>query len=221
MFKGHQQSGFTLVEILVALALVAVILYIATGSSFSTRKNLDEMANKIERIVRFSTDEANLKNQFVRLSLDLGSEEQLLKLEYSDNPNLILDPNTDLDNDSPKDKEEIKKKNKELNKSFSNVADFESSDFELPIGVKFLAIASSLDNKLVKNETANIFFYPTGEKDSSLIMLYTDDEIAVIKLSAFTNEIKREYVTIGNDITNDTEKIMDLADGIYKEWLSE
>lgn len=219
MIKGHQQSGFTLVEILVALALVSIILFMAAGNSFSTRKNLDEMSNKIERISRFSSDEANLKNQFVRLSIDLGAEEQVLKLEYSDNPALILDPTED--SESIKDKEESDKKKKEFNKSFSNVQDFDPADFELPVGVKFLAIASSLDNKLVKNEIANIFFYPTGEKDSALILLYTDDEIAVIKLFAFTTEIKREYIRLEDEVAGDPEKIMDLADGIFKEWLAE
>lgn len=220
MIKGHQQSGFTLVEILVALALVSIILFMAAGNSFSTRKNLDEMSNKIERISRFSSDEANLKNQFVRLSIDLGAEEQLLKLEYSDNPALVLDPKEE-ESESIKDKEESDKKEKEFNKSFSNVQDFDPADFELPVGVKFLAIASSLDNKLVKSEIANIFFYPTGEKDSALILLYTDDEIAVIKLFAFTTDIKREYIRLENEVAGDAEKIMDLADGIFKEWLAE
>lgn len=156
MYKGHKQSGFTLIEILIALALVAIILMMAAGTSFSPRQNVDEMINKLERIIRFAHDEATLKNQFVRLTIELGTEEQNIKLEASDDSSFVLDPISDDDEDI--DRDTAKKKQKKLDQSFSNIADFDAEEFALPVGVKFIAIGSSLSKKLYKNSKASIYF---------------------------------------------------------------
>lgn len=217
--KGQSQAGFTLIEILVAMALVAVILFMATGAGFSSRGNLDEMLDKIERIVRFASDEASLKNQFVRLSIDLSQEEPPFKLEYSEDPNLVLEENSGTDS-SLREKEAEDKKAKEFDKNFSEISEFEASDFSIPVGVKIVAIGSSLRKELIKDSVAQIYFYPTGEKDSAIIILSTDTEIATLEVSSFVSKIERKYITLEDVGTFPSlEKLHELADGIYKEWL--
>ncbi|EQC46032.1 Tfp pilus assembly protein FimT/FimU [Bacteriovorax sp. Seq25_V] len=219
MIKGHEQSGFTLLEILVALALVTIVLMMVAGTSFSSRQNLDEMLNKVERIVRFASDEASLKNQFIRLSVELDTEEQKIKLEYADDANLVLEAPKENPDDEIRD-DDKKEKKKEEDKSFSTVSDFDSDEFSLPVGVKFVAIGTSLSKNLIKNSTAPIYFYPTGEKDSAIIIFATDTEIATVEIKSFGQVIDRNYYKLDEtnfDIVN--EKTLELADGLYKEWL--
>jgi len=223
MIKGHEQSGFTLLEILVALAVVTIVLMMVAGTSFSSRQNLDEMLNKIERIVRFAGDEASLKNQFIRLSIDLDTEEQRIKLEYADDVNLVLEaPKDNQKNPDDEIRDDDKKEKKsEVDKSFSSVSDFDSDEFNLPVGVRFVAIGTTLSKSLIKNSTAPIYFYPTGEKDSAIIIFATDTEIATIEVRSFGQVIDRNYYKLDEtnfDIVN--EKTLELADGLYKEWLS-
>ncbi|EQC51031.1 Tfp pilus assembly protein FimT/FimU, partial [Bacteriovorax sp. DB6_IX] len=194
--KGLSEAGFTLLEILVALALVSVILMMVAGSSYSSRKNLDELMANIERTIRFSTDEAAMKNQFVRLSVSLDGEEQKISLEYSDDPNLVIDTSPKEENDS--DDEDA---NKKKNDNFTPVSDFSSDEFNIPVGVKIVGVGTGIQNKLVTEGDAQLYFYPTGEKDSAIIIFATDDEMAYLIVEPFKQVIERNYIPYDSEIT--------------------
>lgn len=213
--KGLGQSGFTLIEILVALALVAVVLTMVTGSTFSSRKNLDELMSNMERTIRFSTDEAALKNQFVRLSITLDGDEQALKLEYSDDPNLVID--TEVKDDQDSDDEKKKKKD-----NFLPIPDFNPDDMKIPMGVKIIGVATGISKDLVTEGDAQVYFYPTGEKDSAIIIFATDDEMAFIEAEPFKQVIERSYVPHEVEITeeNFADKTLEMAQDMFKEWQS-
>lgn len=215
--KGLSEAGFTLLEILVALALVSVILMMVAGSSYSSRKNLDELMANIERTIRFSTDEAAMKNQFVRLSVSLDGEEQKISLEYSDDPNLVIDTSPKEENDS--DDEDA---NKKKNDNFTPVSDFSSDEFNIPVGVKIVGVGTGIQNKLVTEGDAQLYFYPTGEKDSAIIIFATDDEMAYLIVEPFKQVIDRNYIPYDSEITeeNFTEKSLDMAQNFFKEWQS-
>lgn len=215
--KGLSEAGFTLLEILVALALVSVILMMVAGSSYSSRKNLDELMANIERTIRFSTDEAAMKNQFVRLSVSLDGEEQKISLEYSDDPNLVIDTSPKEENDSD-DEDASKKKND----NFTPVSDFSSDEFNIPVGVKIVGVGTGIQNKLVTEGDAQLYFYPTGEKDSAIIIFATDDEMAYLIVEPFKQVIDRNYIPYDSEITeeNFTEKSLDMAQNFFKEWQS-
>ena len=59
--------GFSLLEILVALAIGASLYGLYQAGTQSGRKNLDELATSLERAVRYSVDEAALRNSIVRI----------------------------------------------------------------------------------------------------------------------------------------------------------
>lgn len=215
--KGLSEAGFTLLEILVALALVSVILMMVAGSSYSSRKNLDELMANIERTIRFSTDEAAMKNQFVRLSVSLDGEEQKISLEYSDDPNLVIDTSPKEEDDS--DDEDA---NKKKNDNFTPVSDFSSDEFNIPVGVKIVGVGTGIQNKLVTEGDAQLYFYPTGEKDSAIIIFATDDEMAYLIVEPFKQVIDRNYIPYDSETTeeNFTEKSLDMAQNFFKEWQS-
>ncbi len=211
--------GFTLIEMLVALLLVTIVLTVVSGTSFSTRRNLDEALNDIERAVRFSVDEAALRNSMIRVRFKFDEDPQTWSVEFGPNGNFVLPP---LNKDASKSRseEDSEKKDRDtLNKKFSKVKEFQESDREFPLGVKVVGIATTLTQAMLLEGDNSLYIYPTGEKDSAIIIVASDDELASLKISPFTMDIEREYYTV--DLSNDadiTEAQIALAERIYQEW---
>lgn len=220
--KGHSQKGFSLIEILVAMALVSIILLIAVGTDFSDRKSLDQILDKYERVIRFSSDEAILKNNFVRMNLNIDKDDgQHLSLEYSDDKNFVID--LDLarreNSESESDKELREEKEKEQNSSFSNVPEFEAEDFELPGNVVLLGSGSELTENFITSGKTQIYFYPNGQKDASIIIFATSDELATLEIEPFRRVINRRYIKIPEDFNGEFEEyIIEKANEIFSEW---
>ncbi|MAE59401.1 MAG: hypothetical protein CME69_11000 [Halobacteriovorax sp.] len=220
--KGHSQKGFSLIEILVAMALVSIILLIAVGTDFSDRKSLDQILDKYERVIRFSSDEAILKNNFVRMNLNIDKDDgQHLSLEYSDDKDFVID--LDLarreNSESESDKELREEKEKEQNSSFSNVPEFEAEDFELPGNVVLLGSGSELTENFITSGKTQIYFYPNGQKDASIIIFATSDELATLEIEPFRRVINRRYIKIPEDFNGEFEEyIVEKANEIFSEW---
>jgi len=58
----------------------------------STRRNLDEALNDIERAVRFSVDEAALRNAMIRVRFKFDQDPQTWSVEFCPNGNFVLPP---------------------------------------------------------------------------------------------------------------------------------
>ena len=63
----NNDKGFSLIEILVAITLVSVVFGIFASFSFNTTDDLEEATDNVERAIRFSIDEAALRNVIVEL----------------------------------------------------------------------------------------------------------------------------------------------------------
>ena len=212
-------KGFTLIEMLVALLLVTIVLTVVSGTSFSTRRNLDEALNDIERAVRFSVDEAALRNAMIRVRFKFDEDPQTWSVEFGPNGNFVLPPISQAVSQSKSEEEKENKDLDELNKKFSKVREFQDSDREFPMGVRVVGIATTLTQAMLLDGDNSLYIYPTGEKDSAIIIVASDDEIASLKISPFTMDIEREYHEI--DLSNDvdvTEAQIALAERIYQEW---
>jgi prepilin-type N-terminal cleavage/methylation domain-containing protein len=220
MTKGLGNKGFTLIEILVAMALVAIILVMVTGTTFSTRKNLDEFLSKIERVARFSTDEATLNNKFLRLSFNLEEEENILQLDFSDDLKLLIDIEEEKARYEEDDDDDDENKPKKRD-PFRKHPEFDAEEFSVPVGVRVIGVSSNLINRLITDQKASVYFYPTGEKDSAIIILATDDEMAYLEIEPFRQQIKRTYVKYETELTEDnfTDTVEDMATQIYNKWL--
>ncbi|RPJ66206.1 MAG: prepilin-type N-terminal cleavage/methylation domain-containing protein, partial [Alphaproteobacteria bacterium] len=106
LLKNNQ--GFTLIEILVALVLMALVLGITISSPFSSRDDLDKDVNSIERAIRYMSDEAALKNAVIRFHLLLDTDPQEYAVEYGPSDSFILPPKPEFET-SVESKEEVEK----------------------------------------------------------------------------------------------------------------
>ncbi|WP_127717307.1 Tfp pilus assembly protein FimT/FimU [Halobacteriovorax sp. HLS] len=214
--------GFTLIEMLVALLLVTIVLTVVTGTSFSTRRNLDEALNDIERGIRFSADEAALRNAMIRINFNLDEDPQKWSVEFGPDGNFVLPASKKTLVQSREEEDEEKSKKKALDKKFSSVKEFEDGQKDIPPGVRIIGIGTTLNQAMVLNGENALYIYPTGEKDSAIIVVATDDELASITVSPFTIDLKRKYYSIDLESEGDiTDKQVEMAEEIYQEWLKE
>ena len=222
MHKGHGQSGFTLIEILIAMALASLVLFMVAGPPISSRRNLDQSVDNIERLIRFASDEASLQNQFLRMGIDFEDEDQAISLEISDSKDFVIDLEEQrAEDDEDLDEEEKKQKNKKGR--FSQIPDFDTTEFSPKLGVKAIAIGSTLTQKLHSDEKPFVYFYPTGEKDSVIIILATEEEMISLTTEPFSQIIKRKYYKLEDvNFSSDDyqEKLLEQAQEIYNEWLT-
>ncbi|MBT3584986.1 MAG: hypothetical protein HN509_08770 [Halobacteriovoraceae bacterium] len=205
-----------------ALFLIVIILTTVTNFTHSSRLDLDKALDNLERAVRFSGDEATLRNAIVRIHFILDEAPQEYAVEYGPNDSFVL-PKVQQKEivESLEDRKLLNKKIEKLNQKFNKVAEFKSENHKVEEGVKIIGVGSSLDRQLNLDGDAALYVYPTGEKDAGIIILASDEELAYLALDPFTSQFKREYYKIDSEV--DEEDLIDLqndkAKEIFTEWL--
>lgn len=222
LLKNNQ--GFTLIEILVALVLMALVLGITISSPFSSRDDLDKDVNSIERSIRYMSDEAALKNAVIRLHLILNTDPQEYAVEYGPSDSFILPPKPEFET-SVESKEEVEKNKKELknlNMKFNRVQEFQDKNFEMTRDIKIVGVATSQSEKLQTSGEVSIYAFPTGEKDEALVLVASDEDIISLKVNPFSMKIDRQSYPLGASKEKDlTTAQQAKAREIFEKWQKE
>ncbi|MBL6989343.1 MAG: prepilin-type N-terminal cleavage/methylation domain-containing protein [Bacteriovoracaceae bacterium] len=225
MVPKKADQGFTLIEVLVALFLVVVIFTVVSNITFNTRQIMTESLDRFEKAIRFSNDEAALRNRIIRLHFFLDKTPQEYAVEYGPDDAYVIPISKvkELDSMSSNERKKHSKEIKDLNRKFNKIREFHEGGKTLPDGVKVLGIGTSIHDKLKSDFHSSIYIYPTGEKDSAIIILGTDDEVATLSINAFTMEFKRKFITLEDFADEDDleDKQMDLAEGLFMSWSRE
>ncbi len=224
--KQKQDQGFTLIEILVALVLIALVLSISISSPFSSRKDLDKEVNSIERAIGFMSDEATLKNAVIRIHFFLDKSPQEYAVEYGPSDSFILPTKPEFETKVESIEEEEKKKKdiKNLNLKFNKVTEFQEQNTELSSDIKIIGVGSSHSEKIQSHGEASLYAFPTGEKDEALVLLANDEDIISLKVNPFSMKIEKTTHPIGKTAANDNElaTLQQIkAKEIFDKWLKE
>ena len=222
--QQNKNQGFTLIEILVALVLIALVLGISVSSPFSSRKDLDNEVTSIERALGFMSDEAALKNAVIRLHFILDKDPQEYAIEYGPSDSFIMPPKSEFETKvETKEEEEKKKKElKSLNLKFNKVSEYQDKNSELPSSIKIVGVATPQSDKLQTGSEVSIYAFPTGEKDQALILIASDEDIISLKISPFTSKIDREVFSLGKTTEKDLADIQQAkAKEIFEKWQKE
>ncbi len=218
-----QQDGFSIVEILVALALVAII-FVAIPFSLtdSNRSKIDSTLSKLNRAVRFSTDESVLRNAIVRIKIELDKEPMEFSVEYGTSANFVLPEAKDFSRMSLKDREMELERLKKIDSQFAKVDEFKDSSEPVPEGISIYGVGTTYNPHLVTEGNAYIYFYPTGEKDSALIILTSPEEIVTLKIFPFEERTVDKYIPLTeNDLANLEFSLENKTKEAFEEWLRE
>lgn len=215
----NNSSGFSLLEILIALFLGASMYGLYTSSSFSQRDNLNQTSNYIERAIRFGADESAIKNRIIRLHLLLDKDPQELTLELGPDGHFVL-PADNENTKETKDDEPIKD---EQSKNFQRITEFDENNYKLSGITKIIGIGTNGSKGLTIEGHGSLFIYPTGEKDSALIILGSDEELLTLEVNSFMSDFVKTYYPLSKNIRTSEEletSRLDLAKKVYTDWMS-
>lgn len=220
----NNREGFTLIEILVALFVLTLIFTFVTGGGFTLRQKLDESLEDIERAIRFSEDEAALRNTITRVHFFLDEAPQQYAVEYGPDDKFIIPaaPEAITKTASQADEEEERKKIESINKKFSKVQEFQEKNKALNDVVRIVGVGSSLDPEFITDFHASLYIYPTGEKDAGFIAIATDEEVVGLSIEPFSRNFKREYQTIEMNETDELVEVqLSIAQEMFTRWLKQ
>jgi prepilin-type N-terminal cleavage/methylation domain-containing protein len=224
MRQLHNNQGFTLIEILIALVLVTLVMGIVISDPFSSRDQLDKDVNSIERSIRFMGDEAALKNAVVRLHFLLDKKPQEYAVEYGPSDSFILPSKADFETtvESKEEEENRKKEQKNLNLKFNKVVEFQDKNFEVSNNVSILGVATGNSAKLITKGEASIYSFPTGEKDEALVIIASDEAIITLRVNPFNVKVDRQSWPVKLRADKDLQaSLEDQAKELFDKWQKE
>jgi hypothetical protein len=195
---------------------------IPSGTFGGNRKNLEESVLNIQRAVRFSVDEAILRNSMTRILIDLDTEQVTYSVEYGPGAGLVLPEVVDESKLSISEKENQTKVLKGLNSQFKKVSEFSEEDKKLPEGIRISGIASSYLSSIKMDGKVAIYFYPTGERDNALIFFTSEDELASLDIPPFEDTTRKTYYTFTESEKVNFEDSVDVKmREMFESWLKE
>jgi prepilin-type N-terminal cleavage/methylation domain-containing protein len=218
----QNDQGFSLIEILVALVLAALIfLAIPSSDNVQKHRDLQSALDDLDRSVRFASNEAVLRNSVVRLRISLDKKPTEYTVEFGPSGNFPLPDLSEKTSRSLQEEKMEKEKKDQLNKQFNKVDEFEDIKHKFSEDVEVLGIASTSSKNLTKEGEANLYFYPTGEKDGGLIILSTSEELAYIEIAPFLSETKIVFKPLDTSSVAKLEDILQTRmEEVYKEWIT-
>ena len=208
------QEGFTLVEILVALTIAALLFYVSVSNPGSSDRNdLDRAMDTVEKVINFSVNESVLRNRITRAHFDLTEEVPKITVQFNSDHEFVLPDVKKYDDKNLRDsdKEAKTKLINKINSKFKTVEDLDSNKLKIPNSVRILGMATSLRPSFITDEETSLYIYPTGERDRALIIFAAFNQVTAMVIEAYTGEIKREYATITteNDFETEYEKMVE------------
>ena len=227
----NDQSGFTLIEILVALFIVAIVyasISLGTDSASSNRNQLDKAMELVERGIRFASNESILRGSLVRIRFKLDDESVHYVIEYGPKDGFVLPDfkkEKKPEDMSKEELEEWEEKISNVDKNFIGVEDLEQSQTTFPENIRIMGIGTNLSESFSDSGSPSFYFYPTGEKDDFLFVVAGDEEVAALKAGPFSEEIIKEYFTlIVPELAEDKEEALlnaqdSMLKEVYENWL--
>lgn len=220
ILKSNQ--GFSLIEILIALALIAIVTALTISNPFNSSRELDNEVNKLESAIRFMSDEAVLRNSVIRLHLLLDNSPQEYAVEFGPSDDFVIADESEENNTiSPSEKEKLEKQGKELNLKFNKVKEFQESNHSINENVRLIGIGNAYAKKLKTDGDVSLYTFATGEKDQAVVYLGNDSKIVALEVSPFSKKIKKNSYNLDDQKNTDIiEAQKEKAAELFSTWLN-
>lgn len=215
------KGGFTIVEILIALVLVGVVFSIIPFSLTATeREKIQESLTKLDRAILYAANESILRNSIIRIKIEFDQNPVEYSIEFGESSRMILPQTKDTSKLSFKERELELEKVKKLDTQFAKIEEYRDSNETLPEGILLYGLGTTYALELITYGSASIYFYPNGERDGSIIIISSSEEISTLEVSPFEDiTIDKYYPFSDSDQHNLDYALEAKAKGIFEAWL--
>jgi hypothetical protein len=190
------------------------------GNSETQRQRMEHTMAKFDRTIAFSTSESILRNTIVRIKIDPSQEPMEYSVEYGQGSNMVLPQTKDFSRLSLKEREQELEKSKKLDSQFSKTEEFLESNEAIPEGISVYALGTTYRDDLLIDGPFYIYFYPTGEKDNTLLIMNSVEEMATLAISPFEEKTVDEYFPFSeSDLANLDYALENKAKEVFEKWL--
>jgi hypothetical protein len=206
----------------VAISLVGVVIGSATILSTSDREKLTEVLNDFERLARFATNEAILRNRVVRIKFDLNKLPAEYVVEFGAHDQILIPSYQSKQDQYLINEEANKKAEAEFNQAFNIIPEFKDNSREINEDVIVIGVSSTESNELISEGTFSIYFYPNGTRDASIIIFTTIEEVASLKIDGVRDRTLVQFYSL-EDVGLDQyqERALEKGIEIVEKWVSE
>lgn len=204
--KSRNASGFTLVEIMIVLAIIAGV--VAFGLNFlggTSTSNMKDAGLRLYKIINYVYNQASLTGSYYRIVFDLDKQKYFV--EYSDTPFYVIRADDEVEQIRIKNEEDLKTDDGEEEEvestaaaagNFSEVDDDMLEIFELPENIKFADVQIFHQAESATSGRGYLYFFPKGYTEFAVIHISDIDEenflsLVVNPLTANV-DISAEYI---------------------------
>lgn len=168
----HKNSGFTLVELLIVVALIALIGTMAVpGISNTFKISLQTATREIASTIKETYNASMMTKRVYRIVYDL--KEQAYWVEFGP-ASLALDTEESLKHEERMNR--FKKEKKEEGPSFQMATNITRSKKSLPRGVTFKDIKTEQAKELATEGTVYTHFFPHGMIEQTVVHLQDNSQ---------------------------------------------
>lgn len=166
--RRRSAAGFTLVEILVVLGIVAVAMTIAAPRLFNKTPNIKAVTRQFLVLGKEARNRARLSNSTVRLAIDMDPQAPKYWVEKSNGPALILD---EAEAERRKEAEEKRAKDEKRAPDWPMDTVLTKEKKPLPSGLYFASVETLHMKEPQTEGIAYIHFFPEGMMEAAALQI--------------------------------------------------
>lgn len=163
LMSKNNNRGFTLIEVMIVLALLAALITFAAPRVFRTQNNIKAVSRNFIVLSREVRNKARLSNSTYRIVLKITDEESTYWVERASGPRTI-DPE-EAEREQEEDAENTAPPVFQIDKSLIK------KEKALPGDLRFASIETVNMDRPVTSGTAYIHFFPEGFVEAAAIQI--------------------------------------------------
>lgn len=165
----RRDNGFTLIEIMIVLAIVVGVLAVGAPRLFSTSNTMRDQVRRLATLTREIRNNARLYNSTTRLAIQM-SDEKGFKYWVESAPGVVALLSEEQQDDLNR-LTEIQREEGQAKNDFSLEARILKEPVKLPRGMVFDEVEIGSKAKAISGGVAYIHFFPSGLTEESIIHL--------------------------------------------------
>ncbi len=160
----RSSKGFTLVEILIVLAIFAGIAAMGIPALFKKSDNIKKVARKLTSLTKEVRSRAKLKNATYRIVFDMSAEPHRYWVEF-------MQGSKPIPANLYEEKEEDREADSRTSRNFQKDTSLFKEEKELPNGLFFGSVETINTKSPITEGMAYIHYFPEGFVEASVIQV--------------------------------------------------